>query len=152
MSRNGMPAERVTRESDTQLAQRHLEGDPEAFGLLVDRYVDKVLAVLRRTVNHGRRAEDLVAEVFVRVFRHFDEFDPKTRFSSWLHAITTNVAESELRRRQRRAGQAPPWLQAVSNRVKRALRRGRQLPRAGERRAAPRRGTFERRGKASLRR
>ena len=136
---------RLARDRDADLALRHLEGDPEAFGALVDRYQDRLFRFLHRTIGNRRRAEHLAEEVFVRVFRYLDQFDPTTTFSAWIHAIATNVAENELLGRQRKAKER--WMAAVAAKVKRLLRR-RRVPRAGDRRHPGRRGALERRRQA----
>ena len=137
---------RLARDRDADLSLRHLEGDPDALSALVDRYQDRLLRLMFRTVGSRRRAEDLAEEVFVRVFRYLDQFDPTTRFSAWIHGIATNVAENELLGRQRKPNSRERW-RAVAAKVKRLLRR-RRLPRADDRRSAGRRGAIERRRQA----
>src|SRR5712692_3444059 len=55
---------------DGQLVLEHLGGDAQAFGALVDRYQTRLLNFINRTIGDRERAEDLVQEVFIRVFRH----------------------------------------------------------------------------------
>jgi RNA polymerase sigma-70 factor, ECF subfamily len=86
---------------DGRLAQRHLVGDPQAFGALVDRYQTRLLNFVNRTIGDRERAEDLVQEVFIRVFRHLHRFDPTKKFSTWIYTIASNLAKNELRNRSR---------------------------------------------------
>lgn len=86
---------------DGRLAQQHLEGDPQAFGALVDRYHTSLVDFINGTIPHAERAEDLVQEIFIRVFRHLRGFDQTKRFSTWIYAIASNLAERELRSRSR---------------------------------------------------
>ena len=88
---------------DDDLAQRHLAGDPQAFGALVDRYQTRLLDFIDRTIENRERAEDLVQEVFIRVFRRLRRFDRTQRFSSWIHTIASTLAKNELRARGRSA-------------------------------------------------
>lgn len=88
---------------DSHLAQRHLEGDAQAFGALVDRYQTRLLNFVYRTIGDRERAEDLVQEVFILVFRHLHRFDRTKTFSTWIYTIASNLAITELRGR-RRAG------------------------------------------------
>src|SRR5437764_14516812 len=60
---------------DGRLVLEHLSGDPQAFGTLVDRYQTRLLNFINRTIGDRERAEDLVQEVFIRVFRHLHRFD-----------------------------------------------------------------------------
>jgi len=88
---------------DDDLAQRHLAGDPQAFGTLVDRYQTRLLNFIDRTIENRERAEDLVQEVFIRVFRRLRRFDRTQRFSSWIYTIASTLANNELRARGRSA-------------------------------------------------
>lgn len=86
---------------DGQVAQRHLDGDPQAFGALVDRYQSRLLRFVNRTTGDRDRAEDLVQEVFIRVFRHLHRFDRSRKFSTWIYTIASNLAKNDLRNRSR---------------------------------------------------
>ena len=86
---------------DGQVVQRHLGGDPQAFGTLVDRYQTRLLNFVNRTIGDRERAEDLVQEVFIRVFRHLHRFDQTKKFSTWIYTIASNLAKNELRNRSR---------------------------------------------------
>jgi RNA polymerase sigma-70 factor (ECF subfamily) len=93
---------------DSRLAERHLAGDPQAFGALVDRYQTPLLNFINRTIADRERAEDLVQEAFIRVFRHLHRFDRTKKFSTWVYTIASNLAKNELR-----VGQVPEALRDV---------------------------------------
>jgi len=86
---------------DGHVVSRHLAGDPQAFGTLVDRYQVRLLNFVNRTIGDRERAEDLVQEVFIRVFRHIHRFDQTKKFSTWIYTIASNLAKNELRNRSR---------------------------------------------------
>lgn len=86
---------------DGHLVQRHLKGDRQAFGALVDRYQTRLLNFVNRTIGDRDRAEALVQEVFIRVFRHLHRFDRTKKFSTWIYTIGSNLAKNELRSRSR---------------------------------------------------
>ena len=86
---------------DGQVVARHLANDPQAFGSLVDRYQTRLLNFINRTIGDRERAEDLVQEVFIRVFRHIQRFDQTKKFSTWIYTIASNLAKNELRNRSR---------------------------------------------------
>jgi len=86
---------------DAHVVKRHLESDPQAFGMLVDRYQSRLLNFVNRTIGDRERAEDLVQEVFIRVFRHLHRFDQTKKFSTWIYTIASNLAKNELRNRSR---------------------------------------------------
>jgi RNA polymerase sigma-70 factor (ECF subfamily) len=84
------------RGNDGYLAQRHLEGDPQAFGALVDRYQIRLLNFISPTIGNREQAEDLVQQVFIRVFRHLRGFDRTKQFSTWIYTIASNLAKNEI--------------------------------------------------------
>ena len=86
---------------DGQLVLRHLAGDAQAFGAVVDRYQTRLLNFINRTIGDRERAEDLVQEVFIRVFRHLHRFDQTKKFSTWIYTIASNLGKNELRNRSR---------------------------------------------------
>jgi len=77
--------------------------DPEAFGLLYERYVDKIYNyVYYRTGNH-HDAEDLTARVFYQALHHLPRYTQRgAPFSSWLYRIAHNVVANWHRDRNRR--------------------------------------------------
>src|SRR5687767_1352628 len=87
--------------TDSDLVRRHLAGDARAFGALVDRYQTRLLNFVNRNIGDRERAEDLVQDVFIRVFRHLHRFDHDKKFSTWIYTIASNLAKNELRNRSR---------------------------------------------------
>jgi RNA polymerase sigma-70 factor (ECF subfamily) len=86
---------------DTGLVNAYLEGETRSFDVLVERYQTRLLNFVYRIVGDRERAEDLVQEVFVRVYRHLGRFDRSKKFSTWIYTIASNLAKNELRNRSR---------------------------------------------------
>jgi len=86
---------------DSQIVREYLGGDARAFTELVTRYQTRLLNFVYRTIGDRERAEDLVQEVFVRVYRHLHRFDQTKKFSTWIYTIASNLAKNELRNRSR---------------------------------------------------
>lgn len=84
-----------------KLIDAHLAGDLKAFGLIVERYQVRLLNFVYRMIGDRERAEDLVQEAFLRVYRHLDRFDKSRKFSTWIYTIASNLAKNELRNRSR---------------------------------------------------
>ncbi len=87
--------------SDSELVAQFLAGEKRAFTELVNRYQDRLLNFVYRMIGDRDRAEDLVQETFVRVFRHLHRFDQSKKFSTWAYTIASNLAKNELRNRSR---------------------------------------------------
>ena len=86
---------------DSGLVAEFLAGEKRAFGELVERYQDRLISFVYRTIGDRDRAEDLVQETFVRVYRHLHRFDQSRKFSTWIYTIAGNLAKNELRNRSR---------------------------------------------------
>jgi RNA polymerase sigma-70 factor (ECF subfamily) len=79
-------------------------GDEEAFERLVEEYSPRVYALLTRFLGRRSVREDMVQEVFLRVIRSRERYQPTARFSTWLYRIVFNLSVNET---QRGAGHTP---------------------------------------------
>ena len=95
------PKERLRALDDSGVVAAFLGGDERAFQELVERYQTRLLNFIYRTIGDRERAEDLVQEVFIRVYRHLHRFDTSKKFSTWAYTIASNLAKNELRNRSR---------------------------------------------------
>lgn len=86
---------------DAGLVSEYLAGESRAFDVLVERYQARLLNFVYRIVGDRERAEDLVQEVFIRVYRHLARFDKSKKFSTWIYTIASNLGKNELRNRSR---------------------------------------------------
>lgn len=93
--------ERLRQLDDSGLAAEFLGGEKRAFDELVSRYHVRLINFIYRTIGDRDRAEDLVQETFVRVYRHLHRFDQTKKFSTWVYTIAGNLAKNELRNRSR---------------------------------------------------
>ena len=84
--------------NDTDIIERLLEGDTEAFGLLVGRYSERVFSLVCRICGNREDAEEVTQDVFVKVFRNIGNFRRASSFSSWIYRIAYNASISHLRR------------------------------------------------------
>jgi RNA polymerase sigma-70 factor (ECF subfamily) len=86
---------------DSGVVAAFLAGNRRAFDELVERYQNRLLNFVYRTTGDRERAEDLVQETFIRVYRHLHRFDQSKKFSTWVYTIASNLAKNELRNRSR---------------------------------------------------
>src|SRR5690606_23801193 len=86
---------------DGDVVGAFLDGEERAFQELVQRYQTRLLNFIYRTIGDREKAEDLVQEVFIRVYRHLHRFDRSKKFSTWIYTIASNLAKNELRNRSR---------------------------------------------------
>ncbi len=88
--------------SDREVIERVLEGDTEAFGLLVDRYQGGLAAYAKYMTGSQDEAEDIVQESFVRAFKALRKCKDPDRFKGWLFRILSNQCKTHLARRKKR--------------------------------------------------
>ncbi|MEI6221722.1 MAG: RNA polymerase sigma factor [bacterium] len=65
--------------------------NPEQFGVLYERYVDKIYSYVFHRINNAEVAQDIVAQTFFKVLEHLPRFQWKGySISSWIYKIATN--------------------------------------------------------------
>lgn len=74
------------------------DGDDSAFERLVEAYSGQVYALLTRFLGRHPGREDFVQEVFLRVVRSRERYEPRARFTTWLYRIVFNLAVNETQR------------------------------------------------------
>jgi RNA polymerase sigma-70 factor (ECF subfamily) len=92
--------EKTPQLSDERLVELSLDGDEDAFGVLVRRYQRRLTAFLSQLVGDMELARELSQEAFVRAWSALERFNPKYRFSTWLFRIAHNLGIDQLRRRR----------------------------------------------------
>ncbi len=90
-------------DEDARLMLRFKEGDTVAFDRLFDRYTRSMINFAYRFVRDRRVAEELAQEVFLRVYESAASYTVKSRFTTWLYRIATNVCLNEVRKPHFRA-------------------------------------------------
>ena len=83
---------------DAELIAGLAGGVDHALDELIARYGDRLCSYLHRIVRDGGWADDLVQEVFVRVYDHARKYDGRWPVRVWLFAIARNLAVDLLRR------------------------------------------------------
>lgn len=87
---------------DAALLRRHVDGDADAFSMLVRRHQDRLWAVALRTTGSPEEAADAVQEAMVKAFRSADRFRGDSAVTTWLHRIVVNSCLDLLRRKKAR--------------------------------------------------
>ncbi|MFC1615674.1 RNA polymerase sigma factor [Patescibacteria group bacterium] len=73
--------------------------DADDFLFLMQRYEKQLLAYVRRIIGVSREdAEDVIQDVFIKVYQNLNGFDLSLKFSSWIYRITHNQAISHYRK------------------------------------------------------
>lgn len=82
--------------NDEQWVVRALK-NPDDFFCLVIKYEPLLLRYIRRISGISDEAsQDIVQEVFIKAYRHLNDFDPALKFSSWIYRIAHNHTLNEV--------------------------------------------------------
>jgi RNA polymerase sigma-70 factor (ECF subfamily) len=93
---------------DRALLAAHLEGDPEAFGVLFARHRDRLWAVALRTTGDREEAADALQDGMVSAFRRADSYRGDAAVTTWLHRVVVNACLDRIRRRKVRLAEPLP--------------------------------------------
>lgn len=85
--------------TDEELAAQAQE-QPEAFGELYERYVERIHGFVYARLRHRQTAEDVTAEVFFKALRAIEQYQPGRPFRAWLFQIATNTVTDHFRRQR----------------------------------------------------
>ncbi len=102
--------------TDQQLVRQVAGRDPRALEQLYDRYSRPVYSLLLRMTHEPAAAEDLLQEVFLRLWRYAPGYDAaRGSFSNWILTVARNLVLDQMRskaEKQRRREQMVDMLPA----------------------------------------
>ena len=88
--------------NDAELIQRVLEGDDDAFAVLVRKYQKQVHALAWRKIGDFHIAEEITQDTFLKAYKRLSTLKKPQRFASWLYVIAANRCSSWLRKKRLR--------------------------------------------------
>ena len=87
---------------DKELVREAIK-NPDAFQAIVDRYWTRLFFYIRRMSYFTQEdIEDILQEVFIKIYKYLNNYDYKMAFSTWIYQIARNVTIDEIRRRKAR--------------------------------------------------
>jgi RNA polymerase sigma-70 factor (ECF subfamily) len=90
------------RTEDGYLVYKCLNGDPDAFGVLVDKYKPGVYALVYSKLRNFHDAEDVAQEAFIRAYEKLHTLRRWDSFASWLYRIASSLCSRWARTQSRR--------------------------------------------------
>jgi RNA polymerase sigma-70 factor (ECF subfamily) len=87
---------------DLAILRKAQQGDERAFAIILRAYETPVYNYILRLTGDKALSEDLLQEVFLRVFQGLPKFSLRCKFTTWLFQVTKNRVLDELRARDRR--------------------------------------------------
>ncbi len=87
-------------DDDAQLIAAFMKGDGDSFAALVDRYMPMVYKFIYRYAGNADAANDIVQDVFIKVWKNIKKFDQKKNFKTWLLTIAKNTALDAIKKKK----------------------------------------------------
>lgn len=85
-------------DQDSLLMLSVRDGDRQAFSTLFRRHAKPLHHFVCRFVGNASVAEELVQEIFFKIYRAADKYQPRGRFTTFLYRVATNHCLNEVRR------------------------------------------------------
>jgi len=89
---------------DEAVMLRIRAGETRELAELFERHNRQVYGFFYRMTGNREMSEDLVQEVFLRILRYRETYQPKTSFSAWMYGIARNALIDTMRKRRPEAG------------------------------------------------
>ncbi|MGH9699942.1 MAG: RNA polymerase sigma factor [Candidatus Acidiferrales bacterium] len=85
---------------ERQLVRQAQRGAEAAFEELVRRHQQRVFGVVYRILRRREDVEDVVQQVFLKVYLSLKRFDQRAAFSTWVYKIAVNECWDYLRKKK----------------------------------------------------
>jgi len=85
------------------LISNTLNGDIQSFALLVQAYQGQLYNFIYKMTKSKEDTEDILQDVFVKVYNNLYKYNNNYRFSTWIYSITLNTIKSSIKKRNTRA-------------------------------------------------
>ncbi len=91
----------MSQNADQPCIDRVINGDTQAFAVLVDRYKHMVFTLAAKVLNNKEEAEEVSQDVFLKVYQSLPTFKGDSKFSTWLYRIAYNRSLDYLKKKGR---------------------------------------------------
>jgi RNA polymerase sigma factor (sigma-70 family) len=85
---------------DIDVIAQVLNGDQQAYSILVERYRNFVFTLVLRYIKSREDAEEVAQDVFVKAYRSLADFKGNSKFSTWLYTVATTTSITFLRKKK----------------------------------------------------
>lgn len=80
----------VSGEPERQIIERARSGDRNAFAKIVRAYEDLIFSFSFKVCRDREKAEETVQDTFINIYRKLNQFNWKSKFTTWLYSIVVN--------------------------------------------------------------
>lgn len=85
---------------EKQLISNYQAGDEKALEQLIALHLQPIYRFIYRSIGRPEEASDLTQEVFVKLWKNIDRYNPDQNFKTWLYKIARNTAIDWLRKKK----------------------------------------------------
>ncbi len=86
--------------SDEEIVCLVQSGKTDFFGVLIERYEEKIKRYARKFLSNKEDTDDIIQTIFIKAYVNIQSFDIKRKFSSWLYRIAHNELVNHLKKRK----------------------------------------------------
>jgi RNA polymerase sigma-70 factor, ECF subfamily len=90
----------MNKDRDAALVKDCKLGNRQAMSKLVSKYQKPVFNAAYRILGNSDDAADITQTVFLKVFEHIDDYNPKFKFFSWVYRITINESLNQVKKQR----------------------------------------------------
>ncbi len=90
----------MTLVNDQHYINQIIEGNSNAFAVLVDRYKGFVFTLAYKTLKNREEAEEVAQDTFIKVYNSLNKFKGESKFSTWIYKITYNTCLDRLKKKK----------------------------------------------------
>lgn len=84
--------------NDQHYINQVIEGNTNAFSVLVNQYKDLVFTLSYKMLKNKEEAEEVSQDTFIKVFNSLNKFKGESKFSTWIYKITYNTCLDRLKK------------------------------------------------------
>jgi RNA polymerase sigma-70 factor (ECF subfamily) len=93
---------RPEEDEDSEVVKECVEGNRDAFNILVEKYYRRIYNLAYRFVGDQEEANDLAQDIFTAAYQNLKRFRGESKFSTWLFQIATNRGKNRFKYLKRR--------------------------------------------------
>ena len=86
-----------TKSGDAELIRHSLDGDDDAFTLLLAKYKPRVLSYVVSRVDSAEDVQDIVQEIFLAAYLSLEKLEDYGKFLNWLYGIAFRIIAAKHR-------------------------------------------------------
>lgn len=87
--------------SDQHYIDKILQGETNAFAVLVDRYKDMIFTLALKMIKNREESEEVAQDTFIKIFNSLSKFKGDSKFSTWIYKIAYNTCLDRLKKNKK---------------------------------------------------